>query len=148
MNVLFESIKRTIARMKQMRKPVEFFEYELEEQFIKSSGPGGQNANKRDTCVRLVHKPTGVSVKCSNTRHQEINRREAREMLSKALDEHINGDCSLTNLKTLELREKKAKKSAKSRKKYNNNSTNTTDNQPGSTTNKEGFTDQGSPTTE
>lgn len=41
-------------------------EKDLEEQFVKGSGPGGQNVNKRSSCVVLIHKPTGEEIKMVN----------------------------------------------------------------------------------
>src|SRR5437867_3110177 len=43
---------------------------DIEESFVRSGGHGGQNVNKTSTCVMLVHRPTGVQVKCQATRHQ------------------------------------------------------------------------------
>jgi protein subunit release factor B len=56
-------------------------EADLQESFVASSGPGGQNVNKVATCVVLVHRPTGVQVKCQATRQQGQNRLFARELL-------------------------------------------------------------------
>ena len=56
-------------------------EEDLEESFIRSSGPGGQNVNKVATCVRLDHRPTGLQVKCQKTRSQKWNRYWARVWL-------------------------------------------------------------------
>jgi protein subunit release factor B len=56
-------------------------EKDLEESFIRSSGPGGQNVNKVSTAVFLRHIPTGVTVKCQEFRSQEQNRERARELL-------------------------------------------------------------------
>jgi peptide chain release factor 2 len=54
---------------------------DLKIEFSKSSGPGGQNVNKRDTAVRLVHIPTGIAVHASNERSQEQNRERALAIL-------------------------------------------------------------------
>jgi peptide chain release factor 2 len=56
-------------------------EGDLKIEFSKSSGPGGQNVNKRDTAVRLVHIPTGLAVHASNERSQEQNRERAMAIL-------------------------------------------------------------------
>ena len=56
-------------------------ESDLQETFVRSSGPGGQNVNKTSTCVMLRHRPTGLLVKCQTTRHQALNRFLARQQL-------------------------------------------------------------------
>ena len=55
---------------------------EVEIDYSKSSGPGGQNVNKRETAVRIVHNPTGVSVSCDSERSQERNKEKALEILA------------------------------------------------------------------
>jgi protein subunit release factor B len=56
-------------------------EEDIEESFVRSGGHGGQNVNKVSTCVMLMHRPTGLQVKCQTTRHQALNRLQARRML-------------------------------------------------------------------
>ena len=60
-------------------------ESDLEETFARSSRPGGQNVNKVSTAVRLLHRPSGVSVTVQDSRSQAQNRRLARERLLDAV---------------------------------------------------------------
>lgn len=60
-------------------------EDELEMDFSRSSGPGGQNVNKRDTAVRVVHKPSGVSVHVESERSQAQNKEKALELIKAKL---------------------------------------------------------------
>lgn len=62
-------------------------EEDLQESFIRSSGPGGQNVNKVATCVVLVHRPTGIMVKAQTERTQAMNRIRARKLLAQKIRE-------------------------------------------------------------
>jgi peptide chain release factor 1 len=52
---------------------------------IRSSGKGGQNVNKTSSCVQLTHTPSGVQVKCQDTRDQKQNEEIAWERLFEKL---------------------------------------------------------------
>jgi protein subunit release factor B len=56
-------------------------ESDIEETFVRSGGHGGQNVNKTSTCVMLLHRPSGLQVKCQSTRQQGLNRFLARKLL-------------------------------------------------------------------
>uniref|UniRef100_A0A3Q0QUW9 Mitochondrial translation release factor in rescue n=1 Tax=Amphilophus citrinellus TaxID=61819 RepID=A0A3Q0QUW9_AMPCI len=77
-------------------------EDELEEQFVRGSGPGGQATNKTSNCVVLKHIPTGIVVKCHQTRSVDINRKRAREIMREKLDVAYKGDLSEVVLKKRE----------------------------------------------
>jgi peptide chain release factor 2 len=54
---------------------------DIEIETSKSSGPGGQNVNKRETAVRVIHRPTNIAVHVSSERSQEQNKEKALNML-------------------------------------------------------------------
>ncbi|MCA9666522.1 MAG: peptide chain release factor-like protein [Myxococcales bacterium] len=61
-------------------------EADLEERFIRASGPGGQKVNKTSSAVQLKHVPTGVEVRVESERSQAANRQRARELLAEKLE--------------------------------------------------------------
>ena len=65
------------------------FENDIEESFVRSSGAGGQHVNKTSSCVQLLHKPTGLLVKCQEDRSQAINRYLARRLLTEKFEAQI-----------------------------------------------------------
>lgn len=83
-------------------------ESDLKIEFARSSGPGGQNVNKRETAVRIVHTPTGISVHASGERSQEQNREQALSILrakifKKAVEEKKSVEESMKQGKGVEI---------------------------------------------
>ena len=66
---------------------LDILEEEVELEFLKGSGPGGQHRNKRETGVRLRHPPSGVTVMATERRSQLRNRELAFERLISRLSE-------------------------------------------------------------
>lgn len=93
-------------------------ESDVEESFLKGSGPGGQKINKTSSAVQLKHLPTGLVVKSQETRSRSQNRKIARRVLGERLEEMQLGDRSRTALKADVARRKKASKDKKAKRKY------------------------------
>ena len=93
-------------------------EDDIEEAFLKGSGPGGQKINKTSSAVQLKHVPTGMVIKSQATRSRSQNRKIARRLLAEKLEEAEKGPESRTALKADMKRKKKASKMKKARRKY------------------------------
>ena len=91
---------------------------ELEEKVTLGSGPGGQAVNKTANAVFMKHIPTGLWVKCHQTRSVVNNRKIARQLLLTKLDNFVNGEHSVENQKKAIDKLKLEQKKEKTRRKY------------------------------
>lgn len=87
------------------------FEEDLEESFILGGGPGGQKTNKTSNVVRLVHVPSGLSVRCGETRSRETNRYLARRTLAEMILAREHRRTSEAQRKREKIRRQKRRRS-------------------------------------
>ena len=90
-------------------------EAEIEESFVRSGGHGGQNVNKTSTCVMLLHRPTGVQVKCQETRQQGLNRFIARRLLLDKIEAAQTGRIAAQQAEIEKIRRQKRKRSRRAK---------------------------------
>jgi protein subunit release factor B len=92
-------------------------EEELSENFIHGSGKGGQKINKTASCVQLRHKPSGIEIKCQQSRLQASNRFFARRELCDKLEEKILGIQSRKQQEREKIRRQKRRRSRRAKQK-------------------------------
>ncbi len=90
-------------------------ESDIEESFVRSGGHGGQNVNKTATCVMLLHRPTGLQVKCQETRQQGLNRFIARRLLLDKIETLQKGFVSAERERIEKIRRQKRKRSRRAK---------------------------------
>jgi peptide chain release factor len=108
-----EKIKLLDERMQELG----IREADLEERFVRAQGRGGQKVNKTSSCVQLKHVPTGIEVKCQETRSREANRFFARRLLSDKVEESMLGPDSALARKAQKIKKQKAKRAKRARAK-------------------------------
>ncbi|KAF3165772.1 hypothetical protein TWF225_008930 [Orbilia oligospora] len=117
----------TLLFKKQMPPRPKVDENDIEEKFLKGSGPGMvfphdadyiEEQNKTSSAVQLRHIPTGIVVKSQETRSREQNRKIARQLLASKLEDIEKGEQSRNNVINEVKKKKKASKRKKSLRKY------------------------------
>jgi len=92
-------------------------EADLSEKFIRASGSGGQKVNKTSSCVHLIHKPSGLEIKCKQSRLQGSNRYFARRDLCDKLEEKVLGIKSKKRQEAEKIRRQKRRRSRRAKNK-------------------------------
>jgi protein subunit release factor B len=108
-----EKARALAARMQQL----DVREADLEEQFVRSRGSGGQNVNKVATCVVLRHLPSGIVVRCQQERSQALNRFIARRELLDRLEARIRGVAASALAERERVRRQKRRRSRRAKAK-------------------------------
>ena len=92
-------------------------ESDIDEQFVRSGGAGGQHVNKVSTCVVLTHRPSGIMVRCQQERSQAMNRFFARRLLADKVEERKLGEASRVRQAFEKIRRQKRKRSKRAKEK-------------------------------
>jgi protein subunit release factor B len=90
---------------------------DVEENFIRGSGHGGQKVNKTESTVQLVHQPTEIVVRSQRFREQHLNRLDAWKLLILKLEERVKGKESELQRRIFKLRKQKQKRRKRAQEK-------------------------------
>lgn len=92
-------------------------ESDLIEDFVRGSGHGGQKINKTSSVVHLRHPPSGLEVRCQESRSQALNRFIARRLLVEKLEERLFSEASAKRQAIEKIRRQKRKRSKRAKDK-------------------------------
>ena len=107
----------TIEKIKALMAEASVYEDDLDESFILGGGPGGQKTNKTSSVVRLSHEPSGVAVRCGESRSREDNRWLARRMLAETILEREHIRKSAARQQAEKIRRQKRRRSRRQKQK-------------------------------
>ncbi len=104
-----------LTQLEQRMAALAVREAEFDETFVRSGGAGGQKVNKSSSCVIILHKPTGLRVKCQTTRHQGLNRFLARRLLLDKIERLHKGYVARERSRIEKIRRQKRKRSRRTK---------------------------------
>ena len=107
----------TQAKLKERMEKLGILEQDLDEHFIRGSGSGGQKINKTSSCVQLIHHPSGIEIRCQQTRSQADNRYWARRELCEKIEEKVLGEKSAKRQAAEKIRRQKRRRSRRAKAK-------------------------------
>ena len=90
---------------------------DIEEQFVRGSGHGGQKVNKTSSTVLLKHRPTGITVRCQQYREQSKNRLAAYKLLIQKIEEKVRWNESQRAKAIFKLKKQKKRRSRRAKEK-------------------------------
>lgn len=114
---IFKVSSRKEQALLQRMKELNICEDDIEETFIRASGPGGQKTNKTSSCVSLRHIPTNIIVKCQQERSQSLNRFLARRHLLDQIERLQKGFVKEDDLRIEKIRNQKRKRAKRAKEK-------------------------------
>lgn len=117
MSARFPVSKLKEDRLAERMAALEIVEDDLVEKFIRGSGKGGQKINKTSSCVYLLHRPSGIEIKCQYDRSQALNRYLARVELCDKLEAKVAGIASRQEQERERIRRQKRKRSKRAKEK-------------------------------
>ena len=107
----------TVAKIKERMALASVFEEDIEESFILGSGSGGQKVNKTSSTERLAHAPSGLTVKCGESRSRETNRWMARRDLAEKILEKAHSALSARRQEVERVKRQKRRRSRRQKAK-------------------------------
>lgn len=103
--------------LSQLMAKAQIREEDLEETFVRASGPGGQKVNKTSVAVQILHRPSGTRVVSRETRSQALNRFLARRKLAETILARKEGALSERRQQIEKIRRQKRKRSQRAKAK-------------------------------
>ena len=117
LNELFPVSPQKVEELRSRIQRLKINLSEIEEQFVRGSGHGGQKINKTSSCVWLRHLPTGIEVRCQEHREQSKNRLSAYKLLILKIEDRVKGAASVHAQNIFKLKKQKKKRSKRAQRK-------------------------------